>query len=280
MKIPENSAPFGLALQPRASARTNAAGRAREMSPREKSLRDLSSGLQSLRTQFSPKQQAAGKVGWLRHRLEMMKAMLQFATPAQAKHLLRELKGIAKELASVARSLNTMDGGTLAGTVAFSVDAVRPDAADAAAPDAARAAEQAQAAAGEAAQAAAEARAAQSETVAAGAAETAMADEANEVNEADGLDEGRDTAAAAGATASDGSLRQALAEAARLVREILDRLKAMLTDKDSRKAAAETEKILVELNRELSRGDAGSYGAQGAPVSVTEPAFAGIDVSA
>jgi hypothetical protein len=280
MKIPENSAPFGLALQPRASTRTNTAGRAREMSPQEKNLRALNS---SLRTQFSPKQQAAGKVGWLRHRLEMMKAMLQFATPAQAKHLLRELKGIAKELASVARSLNTMDGGTLSGTVTFSVDAVRPgDTADAAAPDAARAAEQAQAAAGEAAEAAAEARTAQSETVAAAAAtETTMVDETDEADEADGPGEGHGTAAASGATASDRGLRQALVETARLVREILDRLKAMLTDKDNRKVAAETEKILVELNRELSRGaDAGFYSAQGAPVSVAEPTFAGVDVSA
>jgi hypothetical protein len=286
MKIPENSVPFGPALQPRASTRTNVAGRAREMSPQEKNLRDLSGSLQSLRTQLSPKQQAAGRVGWLKRRLETMKAMLQFATPAQAKHLVRELKGIAKELASVARSLNTMDGGTLAGTVAFSVDAAQPDAADASAPDAAQAAEQAQAAAGEAAQAAAEARTAQSEAVAAGvAAETAMADEmdeANETGEADGPDEGHGMAAASsGATASDQSLRQALTETARLIREILDRLKTMLTDKDGRKVAAETEKILVDLKRELSRGaDTGVYGAQGVPVSVAEPAFAGIDVNA
>ena len=47
------------------------------------------------------KQAAAQKAGVLKHRLEQLKAMMRFATPELAQSLARELKNIAKELASL-----------------------------------------------------------------------------------------------------------------------------------------------------------------------------------
>lgn len=78
-------------------------------------LRNMQEGLQRLQSMPSTKeisrQDSMNKVGWLRQRLDALKAMLLHASPEQAKALARELKSIAGELASSAKGLGAGSGG-------------------------------------------------------------------------------------------------------------------------------------------------------------------------
>lgn len=78
-------------------------------------LRNMQEGLQRLQSMPSAKeisrQDSMNKVGWLRQRLDALKAMLLHASPEQAKALARELKSIAGELASSAKGLGAGSGG-------------------------------------------------------------------------------------------------------------------------------------------------------------------------
>lgn len=62
----------------------------------------------------SPKQAALEKAAMLKRRLEMLKAMLLFASPEAAKSIASQLKGIAGELAALGKSL----GGGASATIA------------------------------------------------------------------------------------------------------------------------------------------------------------------
>ncbi|BBI48750.1 hypothetical protein HORIV_11710 [Vreelandella olivaria] len=67
--------------------------------------------MESLASLPTPKeaaqQQATDKVGFLRQRIEMLKAMMAFASPEQLKNMAKELKSIARELAGAAKLLNS-----------------------------------------------------------------------------------------------------------------------------------------------------------------------------
>lgn len=69
----------------------------------------------SLASLPSPKeasqQQATQKVGFLRQRIEMLKAMMAFASPQQLKNMAKELKSIAGQLAGAAKQLGDSGGG-------------------------------------------------------------------------------------------------------------------------------------------------------------------------
>ena len=53
---------------------------------------------------FNPRQAALEKAAMLKQQLEMLKAMLIFASPAMAKAIAQQLKGIASELAALGKS--------------------------------------------------------------------------------------------------------------------------------------------------------------------------------
>lgn len=86
-----------------------------EDDPFTKRLKKQQEALESLASLPSPKeasqQQATDKVGFLRQRIEMLKAMMAFASPEQLKNMAKELKSIARELAGAAKLLNNQGGG-------------------------------------------------------------------------------------------------------------------------------------------------------------------------
>lgn len=85
-----------------------------EDDPFTKRLKKQQEALESLASLPTPKeasqQQATDKVGFLRQRLEMLKAMMAFASPEQLKNMAKELKSIARELAGAAKLLNNQGG--------------------------------------------------------------------------------------------------------------------------------------------------------------------------
>jgi len=86
-----------------------------EDDPFTKRLKKQQEALESLASLPTPKeasqQQATDKVGFLRQRIEMLKAMMAFASPEQLKNMAKELKSIARELAGAAKLLNSQGGG-------------------------------------------------------------------------------------------------------------------------------------------------------------------------
>lgn len=76
-----------------------------------KRMGEMQNAIKRLRAMPTPKQMAKqdsmNKVAALKKRLEMLKAMLLHASPAQSRALARELKAIAKELSSVAKGLGS-----------------------------------------------------------------------------------------------------------------------------------------------------------------------------
>ena len=86
-----------------------------EDDPFTKRLKKQQEALEKLASLPTPKeaaqQQATDKVGFLRQRIEMLKAMMAFASPEQLKNMAKELKSIARELAGAAKLLNNQGGG-------------------------------------------------------------------------------------------------------------------------------------------------------------------------
>ncbi|MDN3558604.1 hypothetical protein [Vreelandella neptunia] len=86
-----------------------------EEDPFTKRLKKQQEALEKLASLPTPKeaaqQQATNKVGFLRQRIEMLKAMMAFASPEQLKNMAKELKSIARELAGAAKLLNNQGGG-------------------------------------------------------------------------------------------------------------------------------------------------------------------------
>lgn len=66
-------------------------------------------------------QRASEKVGSLRQRIEMLKAMMRFASPERLKSIAKELKSIANQLASAAKLLGSQGGGSVGMTATPSV---------------------------------------------------------------------------------------------------------------------------------------------------------------
>lgn len=66
-------------------------------------------------------QRASEKVGSLRQRIEMLKAMMRFASPERLKSIAKELKSVANQLASAAKLLGSQGGGSVGITATPSV---------------------------------------------------------------------------------------------------------------------------------------------------------------
>ncbi|HDZ47054.1 hypothetical protein LCGC14_0154530 [marine sediment metagenome] len=96
-----------------------------EDDPFTKRLKKQREALESLASLPSAKessqQRASEKVGFLRQRLEMLKAMMRFASPEQLKNMAKELKSIARELGGAAKLLDNQGGGSAGITATPSV---------------------------------------------------------------------------------------------------------------------------------------------------------------
>ncbi len=91
-------------------------GRAEDTPPNPvtERLRELQDGLQRL--QAMPREVDENKAGFLKQRLEMLKALMMFASPNKLAAIAKELKSIAGELNGLARNLG---GGTGAAPMAL-----------------------------------------------------------------------------------------------------------------------------------------------------------------
>ncbi|MFI0474506.1 hypothetical protein ACGLWX_17480 [Halomonas sp. HMF6819] len=87
--------------------------------PQTKRLKKQKEAFEALASLPSPKesamQNASQKVGFLKQRLESLKALMRFASPEQLKAMASELKSIAREMGAAARQLSGAGGGAGAG---------------------------------------------------------------------------------------------------------------------------------------------------------------------
>lgn len=247
-----------------------------EDDPFTKRLKKQQEALESLASLPTPKeasqQQASDKVGFLRQRIEMLKAMMAFASPEQLKNMAKELKSIARELAGAAKLLNSQGGGGAGMTAIPSVvpttvaPVAQPSGADAAA---------AQASGDESAQANVSTDAQQAEA----SAQTAEEDAEQEAEKA--TDEPQDDDSAelgllpslpnliqnednrsknSGPSASEHALRGVLTDAQKELREAVNMLKIRLNeeDKEARRELKKAEEIMEKTDRVVANSTAAS----------------------
>ncbi len=232
-------------------------------------LQDLQAGLARLKSLNQPRQQArsaaASKIASLRQRLQMLRAMLQGASPADAKAIARQLKALASELASLARGLG---GGSSSNDTA--------------------------AAAGSDGEAATPPEGAQDEGGSVAAADPDSTPSAAPASSDDSASTPATGTTAATAEAkpgvsentgrqTDDDLRAQLRDLRLLLRDIVNRLKARLAgDKGADDALGEIERRLGELDATLGEGaDNGLYAADGGfSMALADIAGGGISVSA
>ncbi|PRY61617.1 hypothetical protein B0H98_11117 [Vreelandella songnenensis] len=98
--------------------------------PQTKRLKKQKEAFEALASLPSPKesamQNAAQKVGFLKLRLESLKAMMRFASPEQLKSMASELKSIARELGVAARQLSNSGGGNAGPSVTPTATGTQP----------------------------------------------------------------------------------------------------------------------------------------------------------
>ncbi|MGQ7260831.1 hypothetical protein [Vreelandella sp. V005] len=256
--------------------REPAAARA-EDDPFTKRLKKQQEALESLASLPTPKeasqQQATDKVGFLRQRIEMLKAMMAFASPEQLKNMAKELKSIARELAGAAKLLNSQGGGS-AGMTAIPSVVSTPAVGSAAASQAVAqpsGAESAEAPAGgdESAQATVSSDAQQAEA----SAQTAEENAEQEAEKAAGEPEGDEAtelgvlpslpsliqnednrSKSNGASASEHALRGVLTDAQKALREAVNELKVRLReeDKEARRELKKAEEVMDKTNQTVA----------------------------
>ena len=202
----------------------------------------------------SPKQAALDKAAILKRRLEMLKAMLLFASPEAAKSIASQLKKIAGELAALGKSLGGGAAAQVTPNVALAGGETAGETTSAAV-------------ASEPAEMPAEPTAA-ANTEQAAAAQVAD-DDADQDSAEDGTPAGESTQ-----KSDDSALRKAIADAKRLLKELILRTKAKLQEGDAqaRRDLQAAEKSLAELD---SMSDAGLYSAAGG----LDTAMAGAELS-
>ncbi|WP_447042937.1 hypothetical protein [Vreelandella sp. H-I2] len=260
--------------------------------PFTKRLKKQQEALERLASLPSPKeasqQRAAEKAGFLRQRLEMLKAMMSLASPEQLKNMAKEMKSIARELAGAARLLgNAGDGSTnIPATPSVSVTAAS-DADTTASPQGSDAVVDAQASApadeqvahteSEANQAEANAKESAEEAKEEAVKEEAKQTAALSKSEPENDSESDETAPlgllasitspshaensrANGSSASENSLRNALADAKKTLEEAVSALKIKLTeeDKEARRELMKAEKDIDKLDRALAVSTTGA----------------------
>lgn len=244
-----------------------------EDDPFTKRLKKQQEALESLASLPTPKeasqQQATDKVGFLRQRLEMLKAMMAFASPEQLKNMAKELKSIARELAGAAKLLNNQ-GGDGAGMTAIpsvvATTAIPTAEAQASGADSAAA----QAGGGESAQATVSSDAQQAEASAKTAEDDAEKAAEQEAEKAAGEPEGDEStelgvlpslpnliqnednrSKSNSPSASEHALRGVLTDAQKELREVINALKIRLNeeDKEARRELKKAEEVMDKTDR-------------------------------
>lgn len=208
------------------------------------------------RLQAMPKQAEENKVGFLLRRLEMLKALMLYASPNQLKRIAEELKGISKELASIAKGLEGQSSNSLAAVAATDVPTDEGHLFVTALDGTPQAKVESTTKDIDPAQATVREEA--TETGKLGAQVQAYIDEEKEKTD----DKGGLTSTAeetSGERSSphgqdDLSLRALLKDAQKFLKEVIDQLKPKLddTDKEARQYLVDAEKSLEKLGRTLS----------------------------
>ncbi|CAD5268743.1 MULTISPECIES: hypothetical protein [Halomonadaceae] len=257
-----------------------------EDDPFTKRLKKQQEALESLASLPTPKeasqQQATDKVGFLRQRIEMLKAMMAFASPEQLKNMAKELKSIARELAGAAKLLNNQGGGgagmtaipSVVATPAVPTTAVQTTAAQPAEAQA-NGADSAAAQAGgdESAQVTVSSDAQQAEASAETAEDDAKKAAEQEAEKAAGEPEGDEStelgvlpslpnliqnednrSKSNGPSASEHALRGVLTDAQKALREAVNELKVRLNeeDKEARRELKKAEDIMEKTDRAVA----------------------------
>ena len=252
-----------------------------EDDPFTKRLKKQQEALESLASLPTPKeasqQQASDKVGFLRQRIEMLKAMMAFASPEQLKNMAKELKSIARELAGAAKLLNNQGGGGAGMTAIPSVVATTAVPTTAAQPAVAQTsgAESAGGPAGgdESAQATVSSDAQQTEASAETAEDDAEKAAEQEAEKAAGEPESDEStelgvlpslpnliqnednrSKSNGPSASEHALRGVLTDAQKALREAVNELKVRLNeeDKEARRELKKAEEAMEKTDRAVA----------------------------
>jgi len=243
-----------------------------EDDPFTKRLKKQQEALESLASLPSPKeasqQQATDKVGFLRQRIEMLKAMMAFASPEQLKNMAKELKSIARELAGAAKLLSNQGGGgagmtaipSMVPTAAAPTTVAQASGADSAA---------AQPGGDESAEATVSSDAQQAEAN----AQTAEEEAEQEAEKAAGEPEGDESSELGllpslpspiqnednrsksnGASASEHALRGVLTDAQKALREAVNELKIRLSeeDKEARRELKKAEEAMEKTDQAVA----------------------------
>lgn len=243
-----------------------------EDDPFTKRLKKQQEALESLASLPSPKeasqQQATDKVGFLRQRIEMLKAMMAFASPEQLKNMAKELKSIARELAGAAKLLSNQGGGgagmtaipSMVPTAAAPTTVAQASGADSAA---------AQTGGDESAEATVSSDAQQAEAN----AQTAEEEAEQEAEKAAGEPEGDESSELGllpslpspiqnednrsksnGASASEHALRGVLTDAQKALREAVNELKIRLSeeDKEARRELKKAEEAMEKTDQAVA----------------------------
>ncbi len=240
-----------------------------EDDPFTKRLKKQQEALEKLASLPTPKeaaqQQATDKVGFLRQRIEMLKAMMAFASPVQLKNLAKELKSIARELAGAAKLLNNQGGGGAGMTATPSsvpTTAAQPAVAQTSGAESAGA----QAGGDESAQATVSSDAQQAEASAQTAEEAAEQEAKTAADDSEGdappalaalpslpnplqSEDGRSKST--GPSASEHALRGVLTDAQKALREAVNELKVRLReeDKEARRELKKAEEVMDKTDR-------------------------------
>lgn len=247
-----------------------------EDDPFTKRLKKQQEALEKLASLPTPKeaaqQQATDKVGFLRQRIEMLKAMMAFASPEQLKNLAKELKSIARELAGAAKLLNNQ-GGSGAGMTAIPSVVSTPAAQPAVAQTSGAESAGAQAGGDESAQASVSSDAQQAEASATTAEDDAEKAAEQEAEKAAGEPEGDESAELgvlpslpnlihnednrsknSGPSASEHALRGVLTDAQKALREAVNMLKIRLNeeDKEARRELKKAEEAMEKTDRAVA----------------------------
>jgi len=209
----------------------------------------------------NPKQAALDKAAILKRRLEILKAMLLFASPEAAKSIARQLKGIAGELASLSKSV----GASASGSAALAVPTAAPSD-------------------GEATGSVATVEASVEEAVVQTTISPPSTDSDTQQND-DGSnivgEKSGDEATKAGEStqkSGDNALRKAVEDAKRLLKELILRVKAKLLegDDEARRDLQAAENSLAELDRALAQETSANLYTAGGGLT---PDAAGTDLS-
>ncbi|WP_417421799.1 hypothetical protein [Halomonas sp.] len=232
-----------------------------------KQLKKQKEAFEALASLPSPKesamQNASQKVGFLKQRLETLKAMMRFASPEQLKSMASELKSIARELGVAARQLSGSGSNTGAGPlVSATVNAAQPasNVSEASSPDSAQ-------------NEGASADTQGAETALASAEASISVEMGDELKKEQPLESGdtiektadetlalatsslRDDSRSQPISASEHALRSILTDARKELQETINELKIRLReeDKEPRRELKKAEEDMAKLDRSLAQ---------------------------